>query len=118
MINIEDFAKVEIRIGEIKLAEKIPETDKLLRLEVDFGPAFAEASAGEGGKPRQIVSGIAPYFPDPNLLVGKRCAFVTNLEPRMLKGFESQGMILAAKSGENLSLLEVSSTIELGTKIN
>lgn len=108
MINIEDWSKVEIKIGEIKLAEKIPETDKLLRLEVDFAEE----------KLRQIVSGIATYCPEPNFLVGKKCAFVTNLEPRMLKGFESQGMILAAKSGESLSLLEVGAEIAAGTKIN
>jgi putative transcription antitermination factor YqgF len=107
-IKIEDWAKVEVRVGEIKSAEKIPETDKLLRLEVDFGEE----------KLRQIVSGIAAFFPEPNILVGKKCAFVTNLEPRMLKGFESRGMILAAKFGESLSLLEVSVEIAAGTKIS
>lgn len=108
MINVEDWSKVEIRIGEIKLAERVLETDKLLRLEVDFTEE----------KPRQIISGIATFFPDPAALVGKRCAFVTNLEPRVLKGLESQGMILAAKSGESLSLLEVNPDITPGTKIN
>lgn len=108
MIKIEDFAKVEIKIGEIKAAEKVPETDKLLRLEVDFAEE----------KLRQIVSGISAYFPEPNILVGKKCAFVTNLEPRMLKGLESQGMILAAHTDDKLSLLEVSPEIAPGTKIN
>lgn len=108
MIKIEDWAKVEVKIGEIKTAEKIPETDKLLLLKVNFNEE----------KERIIVSGIALYFPDPQTLVGKRCAFITNLEPRLLKGFESQGMILAAKSGESLSLLEVGSSIIPGTKIS
>lgn len=107
-IKIEDWAKVEIRIGEIKSAEKIPETDKLLRLEVDFAEE----------KLRQIVSGIATFSLEPNTLVGKKCAFVTNLEPRVLKGFESQGMILAAKTESAFSLLEVSPEIAAGTKIN
>src|SRR3989338_1998312 len=98
MILLEDFKKLEIRIGEIKTAERIPETDKLLRLEVDFGEE----------KPRQIISGIALYFPEPNALVGKKCAFAANLEPRIIKGLESQGMILAVGGGEELfSLLEV-----------
>jgi methionyl-tRNA synthetase len=67
-----------------------------LRLSVDFGEET----------PRQIVSGISEYFPDTQVLVGKKCAFATNLEPRTIKGLESQGMILAV-SGENFfSLLE------------
>lgn len=108
MINIEDWAKVEIRIGEIKSAEKVPETDKLILLKVNFNEEVE----------RQIVSGIAVFFPEPSILIGKRCAFVTNLEPRMLKGFESQGMILAAKNENKLSLLEVGVGIMPGTKIN
>lgn len=113
MISYDDFSKVEIRAGKILSAEKIPETDKLLKLMVDF----AEAT------PRQIVSGISMYFPDPQTLVGKTCMFVTNLEPRTIKGFESNGMLFAlstAPTGENLtgnfSLLEPNTTIPPGTK--
>ncbi len=106
-ITYDDFAKVEIKAGKILTAEKIPETDKLLRLTVDF----AESS------PRQIVSGISMYFPDPNTLIGKTCMFVTNLEPRMLKGFESNGMLFALSTPDgNFSLLEPNSTIPPGTK--
>lgn len=106
-ITYDDFAKVEIKAGKILTADKIPETDKLLRLTVDF----AESS------PRQIVSGISMYFPDPNTLVGKTCMFVTNLEPRMLKGFESNGMLFALSTPDgNFSLLEPNSTIPPGTK--
>lgn len=106
-ITYDDFAKVEIKAGKILTAEKIPETDKLLRLTVDF----AESS------PRQIVSGISMYFPDPNSLIGKTCMFVTNLEPRMLKGFESNGMLFALSTPDgNFSLLEPNSTIPPGTK--
>ena len=95
MISIDDFKKVEIKVGEILSAEKVPETDKLLRLMVNFGEE----------KARQVISGIAAFFPDPLQLVGKKCAFVTNLEPRIIRGFESQAMVLAVgDSGENFGL--------------
>lgn len=87
MITIDDFQKVEITVGEVLTAEKVPDTDKLLRLVVDFGQ-----------EKRQVISGIAEYFPDPGALVGKRCPFVTNLEPRVIRGLESQAMILATDS--------------------
>ncbi len=107
MITYDDFAKVEIRAGKIISAEKIPDTDKLLKLMVDFAEE----------KPRQIVSGISTYFPDPAVLVGKTCMFVTNLEPRTIKGFESNGMLFALSTAEgNFSLLEPNSTIPVGTK--
>ena len=89
MITIDDFKKVEITIGEILSAEKVPDTDKLLKLAVDFG-----------AEKRQVISGIAEYFPDPSVLIGKRCPFATNLEPRVIRGLESQAMILAVGGGE------------------
>ncbi len=99
-ISIDDFHKVEIRIGEIVSAEKVEDADKLLRLEVSFG------SENESEK-RQIISGIAAYFPLPAELVGRRVAFVTNLAPRTIRGLESQGMILAAVGEDgSFSLLE------------
>jgi methionyl-tRNA synthetase len=108
MISIDDFAKVEIKVGKILTAERIPDTDKLLRLTVDF----------KEETPRQIVSGIAQKFPDPQALVGIKCAFVTNLEPRTLRGFESQGMILAVSTEEGaFSLLKVGEDIPEGTKV-
>ncbi len=85
MATIEDFAKLEIKIGKVISAEKIPEGDKLLKLVVDFG-----------SEQRQIMSGIAEFFPEPNVLVGRQMPFITNLETRKLRGYESQGMILAA----------------------
>lgn len=88
-ISIDEFKKVEIRIGEIRAVERVPDTDKLLKLEVNFGE-----------ETRQIVSGISDYFPDISVLVGKRAAFAYNLEPRVIRGHESQGMILAA-AGED-----------------
>ncbi len=108
MISYEDFKKVEIKIGKIISAEKILDTDKLLLLKVDF----AEES------PRQVVSGIASYFPDPLSLIGIKCAFVTNLEPRIIRGYESQGMILAVGGADSpFSLLRVNEDAKEGSAI-
>jgi tRNA-binding EMAP/Myf-like protein len=119
MISYEDFKKVEIKAGKILTAEKIPDTDKLLKLSVDFAET-KEAVKEDGTKEfspvvRQIVSGIATFFPDPAVLVGKTCMFVTNIEPRMIKGFESNGMILAVKTDTGFSLLEPNGAIPPGT---
>jgi methionyl-tRNA synthetase len=115
MINYDEFKKVEIRACKILTAEKIPETDKLLRLTVDCGDK--DAVTGAALPPRQIVSGISAYFPDPAVLVGKVCMFVTNLEPRMIRGFESNGMLFAVSTPEGgFSLLEPNATIPAGTR--
>src|SRR3954470_5707870 len=96
-ISYEQFSKIEMKAGKILSAEKIPDTDKLLKLSVDF----AEST------PRQIVSGISAYFPDPQVLVGKTAMFVTNLEPRVIRGYESNGMLFAVSTPEGaFSLLE------------
>lgn len=117
MISYDDFKKVEIKAGKILSAEKIPNTDKLLWLMVDFAEVKPVPESNVSmPAPRQIVSGISTFFPDPSVLVGKTCMFVTNLEPRMIKGFESNGMILAVltESGA-FSLLEPNSSIPPGT---
>lgn len=107
-MTIDEFKNVELRIGKILSAEKVPDTDKLLRLSVDLGEAA----------PRQIISGIALYFPDATALVGKKCPFVANLEPRIIRGLESNGMILAASTPDGaFSLLEVSDVIPAGTRV-
>ncbi len=107
-IKYEDWKKVEIKIGKILTVEKIEKSEKLLKLSVDF----AEAAG-----PRQIVSGIAKYFPDISVLVNKKCAFVTNLEPKPLMGLESNGMILAVGGGEEpFSIFEVRDEIKTGTQ--
>ena len=120
MISFDDFKKIEVRAGKILSAEKIPDTDKLLRLSVDF--AEVRETVNEAGEkssvpaPRQIVSGISMYFPDPATLVGKTCMFVTNLEPRTIKGYESNGMLFAVSDAEgNFSLLEPNPSIKPGT---
>lgn len=113
MINYDDFSKVEIRIGEVLSVEVVEDADKLLRCMVDVGDVDAE-----GNKvPRQILSGIREYFEDPQVLVGKKFPYITNLEPRTIRGFESQGMILAASHEGTLALLAPTSDIPAGTKI-
>jgi len=108
MITFDDFKKTEIMIGEIISVEKILNSTRLFKLIVNFGEEM----------PRQIVSGIAPFFPEPTELVGKKCAFITNLEPRIILGNESNGMILAASSDNGIfSLLEVNKSVMPGTKI-
>jgi len=88
-ISIDDFAKIELRVAQILVAERIPKADKLLRLEVDLG---------DFGK-RQILSGIAEWYA-PEDLVGRRIVVITNLAPRKMRGLESHGMLLAASHGE------------------
>lgn len=117
MISYDDFSKVEIKAGKILSAEKIPETDKLLKLSVDFGLTEVPAPAEPRRDIRQIVSGISMYFPEPATLIGKTCMFVTNLEPRKIKGYESNGMLfaLSTKDGK-FSLLEPNKDIPEGTR--
>ncbi len=86
-IAIEDFSKVEMRVGQIKTAERIVGADKLLKLTVDIGSEV-----------RQICAGIAQYY-EPESLVGRKVVVVVNLAPRKLRGVESNGMIVAASVG-------------------
>ncbi len=85
MITLDEFRKIEIRIGKILSVEKVENADKLLKLIVDFGSPIGE---------RQIVSGIAEHY-EPDELKDKKLPFVVNLEPRKFKGVESQGMLMA-----------------------
>ena len=87
-ISIDDFLKVEMRVGQIKVAEKVKGADKLLRMEVDIGSEV-----------RQVVAGIAKAY-DPEKLIGRKVVIVVNLQPRKLRGLESNGMIVAASFGE------------------
>jgi methionyl-tRNA synthetase len=114
MITYDDFIKVEIRIGQILSVEVVEGTDKLLKLAVDVGDGVDEE-----GEPllRQILSGIRTYFEDPQVLVGKKYPFVTNLEPRVIRGLESHGMILATSHDDTLALLEPTEDIPVGTKV-
>jgi methionyl-tRNA synthetase len=84
VISIDDFAKVELRVAQVLVAERIPKADKLLRLEVDLGY-----------EKRQILAGIAQYY-EPEKLIGRKIVIVANLAPRKMRGLESNGMLLAA----------------------
>jgi methionyl-tRNA synthetase len=105
-ISIDEFSKVEVQIGTVHSAERVPETDKLLRLMVDFG---------EESGPRQIVSGIAGYVSEPESLVGRQLAFVTNLEPRTIRGLESNGMLFAVGSDETFAFVTPDRAVPPGT---
>src|ERR1700741_1543495 len=93
--TIDDFQKIEIRLGTVISVEIVEGADKLYILKVDLGESV----------PRQILSGIREFV-RPEELAGKQFPFVTNLAPRMLRGYESQGMILAASHENDLALLE------------
>jgi methionyl-tRNA synthetase len=88
-ITIDDFLKIELRVGEVKVAERVKGTDKLLRLEVDIGSEV-----------RQVVAGIAKAY-EPEKLIGRKVVIVANLQPRKLRGLESNGMIVAASVGDD-----------------
>jgi methionyl-tRNA synthetase len=106
-ITIDDFVKVELRVAQILVAERIPKADKLLRLEVDLG---------EFGK-RQILSGIAEWYA-PEDLVGRRIIVITNLAPRKMRGLESHGMLLAAsEEGGKPFLATVPEGVASGTRL-
>jgi putative transcription antitermination factor YqgF len=105
-ISIDEFSKIEIQVGTVRTAERVPETDKLLRLTVDFG---------EASGPRQIVSGIAMYVEEPESLVGRQLAFVTNLEPRKIRGLESNGMLFAVGQGDTFAFMAPDREVPPGT---
>ncbi len=129
MISIDDFKKVEIAIGKIESAETIEGSDKLLKLSVDFGlkqsaPAdhspehsFTENVGGEERDTRTVVSGIRKHFENPQDLVGMKCAFAINLEPRPLMGIPSEAMILAVSTDDVFSVLRVVEGIPPGTRV-
>ena len=106
MINIEDFKNIDLRAAKILEAEKVENSDNLLKLRLDLG-----------NETRQIVSGIARYY-EARDLINKEIVIVYNLEPKIIKGIESQGMLLAAKDENNLSLLTCDKEITPGTRIS
>ena len=132
IINFEDFVKLEIRIGKITSAEKVEGSDKLLKLWVDFGPSTVKKEVqgefipvepsdedviGDERVMRQIVAGIGKIYA-PESLIGKECPFAYNLAPRLLKGLESQGMILCpSDSTSGPVLLHPDKEIEPGSLV-
>lgn len=104
--TIDDFQKIEMRLGTVLSVDTIEGADKLYILKVDLGEE----------NPRQILSGIREFV-QPDALLGKQFPFVTNLAPRMLRGHESQGMILAGSFGDTLALLNPTVNLPNGTKL-
>ena len=105
-INIDDFSKVQIKVVEILEADKVKDSDKLLKFKVNDGKNI-----------RQIVSGIAKYYPNYEELVGKKVLAVVNLEPVVLKGELSQGMLLSSEEKKRIKLVEVDPSVKVGSKI-
>lgn len=95
MITYEDFQKLDMRLGKVLVAEAVPDSDKLIRFKLDFGEE----------KPRQILSAIREWYSEPEALVGKMMLFVVNLEPRMIRGLESQGMLMAVGEDRPIFLI-------------
>lgn len=135
MATIEEFHNIEMKVGTILVAEYIEGADKLLRLEVDFGPIVfpqievAGRSASLEDEPgseeerqpdtrdiRQILSGIREYYA-PEELIGKQCPFVVNLPPRTMRGLESHGMILAVGLEHGIALLHPDKEVSPGSSL-
>ena len=107
-VKFEDWIKLDLRVAEILEIEEVEGADKLYKLKVDLGT-----------ETRTLVAGLKPYYTKEEL-EGKRCIVFTNLEPRKIRGIESQGMLLAASNGDmsKVKLLNANGVIELGSKIS
>lgn len=106
-ISIDQFQEADIRLGKVTACEKVEGADKLLRLDVYFGEEIGT---------RQIVSGIAPYV-SPEEVIGKTYLFIVNLEPRTIRGLESNGMLLAVGEGEHFSFLAPTGGAAPGSRV-
>lgn len=104
-ITIDDFCKVQLKVGEVIASEKVEKSNKLLKNTVKIGD-----------ETRTILSGIAKFY-TPEEMVGKRVVVVTNLKPRMMCGYESCGMILCAAEGDKLALVSPEKLIESGAEV-
>ncbi|MBP3849449.1 MAG: methionine--tRNA ligase [Prevotella sp.] len=106
--SFEDFEKLDIRVGLIKDCQRVPKSKKLLQFTIDDG----------SGTDRTILSGIAAFYEDPSVLVGKRILFVANFAPRKMMGIESQGMILSAVDfDESLSVVTTTKDVKPGSQV-
>lgn len=106
MISFEEFQKIDLRVGKVIEAENVEGSEKLLKLKIDLGREI-----------RQIVAGIAQFY-KPEDLIGKEIIVVANLEPKVLRGLESQGMLLAAEANGKISLLIPDQKVPPGAKIH
>ncbi len=121
-VTYEEFKKMDIRLGTIREVEPVPETDKLLKFQIDFGEV--EEIGGEEEekvikpKLRQIVSGIHEFYPEYQNLVGKQVLYIVNLEPRSIKGVESNGMLMAVDGIDGKPVFLVPEVpVNIGSKV-
>jgi len=105
-VDYDQFKAMDIRVGTVKEVEPVPDTDKLLRFQIDFGEDLGV---------RQIVSGIREYYPEYEELIGKQLLYIVNLEPRTIRGVESNGMLLAV--GDTPVFLVPEQEVSAGSKI-
>lgn len=105
MINFEDFKKLDLKIGTIKKAEEVEDSNKLIKLKVDTGSDV-----------RQVVAGIKKTY-SAEELVDRQVVILVNLEPKKIFGVESQGMVLAANNGDKIALLKPDQKVENGTEV-
>jgi methionyl-tRNA synthetase len=106
-ISIQAFAEIDLRVAEIKAVEEHPNADKLLVLKIDIG---------DGGEERQLVAGIKECY-SPEQLIGKKIIVVSNLAPAVIRGVESQGMLLAARDGKDIAVITTERDIKPGSKV-
>jgi len=106
MIDFKEFQRLDLKVAEVKAADKVEGADRLLRLQVDVG-----------GESLQIVAGIAEHY-KPEELIGKRVVIVANLKPAVIRGVESQGMLLAASNDEGLSIVSLDRPLAPGAKVS
>lgn len=106
MATLADFQQIDLRVAEVLAAERHPNADRLLVLKIDLG-----------GEQRQIVAGIRASY-EPEALVGKLIVVVANLEPAVLRGVESQGMLLATRDGDRVVVLTPDSAVPAGSKVS
>jgi methionyl-tRNA synthetase len=130
MVTIDEVARIEIRCATILECEKVTDADKLLRLVCDLGPdddsfdkdivLMEELKVKYPGRHvRQIISAIAPFYPDPSVLVGKQIGIYSNLTPRMFRGYLSQGMIMATEDQEGgIVLLTPEKKVQEGSRVH
>lgn len=106
-VSFEDFIKLDIRIGTVTACSKVPKADKLLQFQID-----------DGIKGRTILSGIAEFYADPNVLIGKQVLFVANFPPRKLRGIDSEGMLLSVQNPDGtLTLVEPTEKLSNGSQV-
>ncbi len=106
-VSIQDFIEIDLRVAEIKAVEEHPDADKLLILKIDIGVEGVE---------KQLVAGIKEHY-TPEQLIGKKIVIVNNLAPAVIRGIESQGMLLAARDGNHVVLLTTERDIKPGSKV-